>query len=89
MPEARGRGIAKALVKAVTEKAMDEANRLRRQLVLSVVVYSTNYAAISFYESCGFVADAEGPRISFNPVKNSSEEELCMRYLWHYHRSPE
>ncbi|KAI1763425.1 hypothetical protein GGR53DRAFT_366869 [Hypoxylon sp. FL1150] len=87
MPEARGRGIAKALVKVATVQAIAEANRLCKQLALSVIVYSSNHAAISFYESCGFVAAAEGPKISFNPVKDSSDEELCMRY--HDQRSPE
>ncbi|XXG99067.1 hypothetical protein Hte_005401 [Hypoxylon texense] len=80
MPEARGRGVAKAVAKAAIEQAIDEANQQGKQLALSVVVYSTNHAAISFYESCGFVAGAEGPKFSFNPLKNSSAAELCMYY---------
>lgn len=80
MPEARGRGVAKALVKAAIEQAINEANQQGKQLALSVVVYSTNHAAITFYESCGFVAGAEGPILSFNQLKNSSAAELCMYY---------
>ncbi|KAI1770905.1 hypothetical protein F4818DRAFT_225197 [Hypoxylon cercidicola] len=41
IPEARGRGAAKALVKAATEQAIDEPDQQGKQLVLSVVVYSS------------------------------------------------
>ncbi|KAI0154497.1 hypothetical protein GGR52DRAFT_464958 [Hypoxylon sp. FL1284] len=80
IPDARGRGIAKALVKAVIEQAVQETSQQGKELALSVVVYSSNHAAITFYESCGFVADAEGPRACFNPIKKSSASELCMRH---------
>ncbi|KAI0838976.1 hypothetical protein F5Y06DRAFT_296135 [Hypoxylon sp. FL0890] len=85
VPDARGKGIAKALIKTAVEEAINDAKQQDRKLNLSVIVYASNHAAISFYESCGFVADPAGPRTSFNPHKNRSEVELCM----HYRRSAE
>ncbi|KAI1079456.1 hypothetical protein F5B20DRAFT_165460 [Whalleya microplaca] len=79
-PEARGQGLGKALAKAATEHALRQANEKGRALRLSVVVYKSNRAAISFYESCGFVAGPEGGRAVFNPLKNFSAEEICMYY---------
>ena len=84
-PEARGKGIAKAVVKTTVEEAIKYAKRQMRQLDLNVVVYASNHAAIAFYKTCGFVADPKGPRKSFNAHKNCYEVELCM----HYRRSPE
>ncbi|KAI1137033.1 hypothetical protein F5Y05DRAFT_389948 [Hypoxylon sp. FL0543] len=79
-PGARGKGIAKALAKAVVEEATNYAKDQDRMLDLSVIVYASNHVAITFYESCGFVADPGGPRTSFNPHKGRSEVELCMQY---------
>ncbi|KAI1130467.1 hypothetical protein F5Y10DRAFT_119552 [Nemania abortiva] len=79
-PEARGQGLAKSLIKAATEEARSRARALGRPLVLSVVVYADNGAAISVYERCGFVRDAGGPKLVFNAVKNSSEEQLDMYF---------
>ncbi|KAI1304786.1 hypothetical protein F5Y03DRAFT_168149 [Xylaria venustula] len=81
-PVARGRGLAKSLIRAATEEAR---NRARRQggtpLVLSVVVYAANRAAISVYERCGFARSAgEEPKLVFNALKNSSERELNMYF---------
>lgn len=81
IPEARGQGIAKTLVKAAAEQAVNYAKGQDRQLALSVVVYASNSIATSFYEGCGFVASPEGPRASYNPLKNASTEEVCMYYL--------
>lgn len=88
-PEARGQGIAKAAVKTAMEYAIGYAKEKGRPLALSVVVYATNHAAISFYESCGFVADAGGPRASFNALKNSIDDELCMHYYTNTMTPPE
>ncbi|KAI3331793.1 hypothetical protein HD806DRAFT_169716 [Xylariaceae sp. AK1471] len=77
-PEARGRGLAKSLIKSATEEARKKARGQGRPLVLSVVVYATNTAAISVYERCGFVRDPEGPKLVFNAFKNSSFQELEM-----------
>ncbi|KAI1094801.1 hypothetical protein F5B19DRAFT_490019 [Rostrohypoxylon terebratum] len=87
MPEARGQGFAKELIKTASEQAISSAKAQHKQLSLSVVVYASNSAAISFYKSCGFVVDERGPRSSFNPHKNSSSEELVMHY-YHYHELP-
>ncbi|CAJ2513304.1 Uu.00g014230.m01.CDS01 [Anthostomella pinea] len=76
--EARGRGLAKRLVKVAMDDAVKQAQERGRALSLSFVVYATNTAAIAFYESCGFVASAEGPTDSFNPLKNSTSGELNM-----------
>ncbi|KAI1459395.1 hypothetical protein F4805DRAFT_455878 [Annulohypoxylon moriforme] len=79
-PEARGQGIAKALIKTASEQALNSAKRQDKQLSLSVVVYASNNAAIALYENCGYVVNEGGPRSSFNPHKNSSFEELVMHY---------
>ncbi|OTA52832.1 hypothetical protein K449DRAFT_390680 [Hypoxylon sp. EC38] len=84
-PEARGKGMAKAVVNTAVEEAVMYARQQNRKLNLSVVVYASNHAAIAFYQSCSFVTDAEGPRTFFNSHKNCYEVELCM----HYCRSPE
>ncbi|KAI1373623.1 hypothetical protein F4677DRAFT_212783 [Hypoxylon crocopeplum] len=79
-PEARGQGVAKAVVKAAAEQAAKYAKQRGKQLALSVVVYASNTAAIAFYETCSFVVSTKGPRESFNPHKNSRADELCMHY---------
>ncbi|KAI1180494.1 hypothetical protein F4777DRAFT_249724 [Nemania sp. FL0916] len=79
-PEARGRGLAKALIRTATDEARSRAQEQGRALVLSVVVYAANSAAISVYERCGFVKSAEEPKLVFNPLKNTSEKELEMYF---------
>ncbi|OTB01524.1 hypothetical protein M426DRAFT_215000 [Hypoxylon sp. CI-4A] len=84
-PDVRGRGFAKTLVKAATERAVSYTRQQGRKLSLSVVVYASNVGAIAFYKSCGFVVSPEEPRSSFNPYKNASADELIM----HYRGTPE
>lgn len=79
-PEARGQGLAKALIKAATEEARNRARGQGRPLILSVVVYATNSAAISVYERCGFMRGEEEPKLVFNAFKNSSEKQLNMYF---------
>jgi ribosomal protein S18 acetylase RimI-like enzyme len=79
-PEARGRGLAKSLIKAATEEAHKKAVEKGRPLALSVVVYATNDAAIAVYERCGFVKSAHGPNLKYNALKNSSASELEMHF---------
>ncbi|KAI1423079.1 hypothetical protein F5Y12DRAFT_560302 [Xylaria sp. FL1777] len=79
-PAARGRGLAKSLIKAATEEARRRARGQARPLVLSVVVYAANSAAISVYERCGFARGAEEPKLVFNALKNSSEKQLNMYF---------
>ncbi|KAI1115245.1 hypothetical protein F5Y14DRAFT_140546 [Nemania sp. NC0429] len=79
-PEARGQGLAKSLIRVATQDAHSRARAQGRPLLLSVVVYAANMAAISFYERCGFVKDVRGPKLVFNAHKNSSDEELDMYF---------
>ncbi|KAI0914148.1 hypothetical protein F4823DRAFT_439826 [Ustulina deusta] len=79
-PEARRRGLAKSLIKAATEEACNRARGQGRPLVLSVVVYAANSAAISVYERCGFARSADEPKLVFNALKNSSAKELNMYF---------
>ncbi|KAI0426802.1 hypothetical protein F5Y09DRAFT_50200 [Xylaria sp. FL1042] len=81
-PAARGRGLAKSLIKAATEEACNRARAEGgRPLALSVVVYADNSAAISVYERCGFARDPEEePKLVFNELKNLSEKQLNMYY---------
>ena len=82
LPTARGRGLAKALIRAATEEACDRAGRQGRPLALSVVVYPDNAAAISVYERCGFARNAEEePELAFNEIKNMKESRMNMYYL--------
>lgn len=79
-PEARNQGLAKSLIKAATHDAQRRARGQGRPLILSVVVYATNSAAISVYERCGFAKGTGGPKLVFNPHKISSDEELDMYF---------
>ncbi|KAI1807670.1 hypothetical protein F4811DRAFT_549743 [Daldinia bambusicola] len=84
LPEARRQGLAKTLAKTAIGEAVAYAEQHGKRLELSLIVYTSNSGAISFYESCGFVVSPEGPRESFNPDKNASADEICM----HYRKSP-
>ncbi|KAI0409071.1 acyl-CoA N-acyltransferase [Xylaria palmicola] len=79
-PEARGQGLAKALIARATDEARSRARARGRHLALAVVVYADNAAAISVYERCGFARSPEGPNPVFNTLKNSSEVQLEMHY---------
>ncbi|KAI0548561.1 hypothetical protein F4679DRAFT_312876 [Xylaria curta] len=80
IPQARGQGLAKSLIRAATEEAHKRAREHGRPLALSVVVYAANNAAISVYQRCGFASGAEEPKLVFNALKNASEKELNMYY---------
>ncbi|KAI1387073.1 uncharacterized protein F4822DRAFT_333636 [Hypoxylon trugodes] len=80
-PQARGQGLAKKVVRTATEWAVGHAKKQNGHLALSVIVYATNTGAIAFYESCGFVASPDGPKRSFNAVKNPFADEICMHYI--------
>ncbi|KAI0815610.1 hypothetical protein GGR55DRAFT_353406 [Xylaria sp. FL0064] len=81
-PAARGRGLAKSLIKAATEEACNRARAQGgRPLALSVVVFADNSAAISVYERCGFARNPEEePKLVFNELKNLSQKQLNMYY---------
>lgn len=57
LPEARGRGIGRALVEAVLEKARSTPGVLLVQLTVT----ESNTAAVQLYESCGFSAFGTEP----------------------------
>ncbi|KAI1826465.1 acyl-CoA N-acyltransferase [Xylaria intraflava] len=71
-PEVRRQGLATSLIEAATEEARSQARRTGRPLVLAVVVYVSNDAAISVYERCGFVRNTDGPGLG----SNNSELEM-------------
>lgn len=60
LPEARRRGIAAAVMEAAKEHAMEEAFSRDSGCMLSVVVYSDNSAAKSWYEKMGFETYKDG-----------------------------
>ncbi len=55
LPEARGQGIAKALVEEVLKYGTNEAMKLGRTYAASIVVDMDNPAARALYEKCGFL----------------------------------
>ncbi|KAI0125763.1 acyl-CoA N-acyltransferase [Xylariales sp. AK1849] len=75
--EARGQGLAQAVVKVALERALGETQRHGKECTIGVVVYVTNTAAISFYEKCGFAGS--GPRLG-DSDSDSSRPELLLHY---------
>ena len=59
LPEARGQGIAKALIDAAKEFGGIQAEEAGKDVVLSIAVDEDNVAAKSLYSSCGFVTITE------------------------------
>jgi len=55
LPEARGKGIAQALLAAGLKYGADEAAAVGKSFVGSIVVGSNNIPARKLYEKCGFV----------------------------------
>jgi GNAT superfamily N-acetyltransferase len=68
-PEARGQGIAQALIERVIKYGFDEAARIGKTFAASILVYEDNPAARGLYAKCGFVPfkeeplDGESPRV--------------------------
>ncbi|KUJ20547.1 uncharacterized protein LY89DRAFT_640184 [Mollisia scopiformis] len=56
LPEARGQGIAKALIERFFEHGKEEANKVGKNFVCSIVVDADNTPAKNLYEKCGFVS---------------------------------
>jgi len=61
LPQARGQGIAKALIKKGLEYASTQAARSGKPFVASLVVDNDNLAAKALYEKCGFSTIKEDP----------------------------
>lgn len=60
-PEARGQGIAKALIERFFEYGRDEASKAGKDFVCTVVVDADNTPAKTLYEKSGFVPLIEEP----------------------------
>ena len=75
LPEARGQGIAKALMQRAISYGCDEAAKAGKVFAGSIAVDEDNPAARSLYTKCGFVAIKEEP---FAP--ESSRKVLLLKY---------
>jgi len=64
LPEARGQGVAKALIKMGQEYGETRAAESKNEFVGSIVTESDNTAAVSLYEKCGFVIIKEQPYVA-------------------------
>lgn len=60
-PEARGQGLAQALIEKFFKDGSERAKREGKDLVCSIVVDADNPPAKKLYEKCGFVTIAEEP----------------------------
>ena len=67
LPEARGQGIAKALIQSAIKYGSDEAAKSGKVFACSIVVDVDNPAARSLYEKCGFVPIREEPMTPGSP----------------------
>ncbi len=54
-PEARGQGIAQALIEKVIKYGFDEAASVGKTFMASILVDADNAAARGLYAKCGFV----------------------------------
>ncbi|ETS87536.1 hypothetical protein PFICI_01364 [Pestalotiopsis fici W106-1] len=75
--EVRRQGLGQALSKVAAEYAHTDARRRGGRCRLALDVYTTNTAAIAFYQKCGFVVG--GPR----PVDEDTDDarpEVVMYY---------
>jgi GNAT superfamily N-acetyltransferase len=67
LPEARGQGVAKALVERATKYGSDEASKSGKVFAGSIAVHEDNPAARSLYAKCGFVPIKEEPLVPGSP----------------------
>lgn len=67
LPEARGQGIAQALIAKIVEYGSSEAAKCGKSFESTIVVDSDNPAARGLYEKCGFVAIKEEAYAADNP----------------------
>jgi hypothetical protein len=75
LPEARGLGIAKALIASAFNYGSKEAVKFGKSFAASIVVNKNNVPARQLYERSGFVAFAEEP---FSP--GDPRIEVIMKY---------
>ncbi|KAE8453763.1 hypothetical protein EG329_009274 [Mollisiaceae sp. DMI_Dod_QoI] len=75
LPEARGQGVAKALMERFFKYGAVEAAKVGKEFVSSIVVDADNPPARNLYEKCGFVALSEEP---FGP--GGSRIAVLMKY---------
>ena len=74
-PEARGLGIAKALMERAFNHGSNEAVKFGKSFTASIVVDAHNVPARRLYERSGFLAFAEEPLFP-----GSSRIEIIMKY---------
>ncbi|KAH7330311.1 acyl-CoA N-acyltransferase [Rhexocercosporidium sp. MPI-PUGE-AT-0058] len=67
LPEARGQGIAKALLQKSLEYGSEEARKTRMSFVASIVVDDDNPPAKALYSKCGFEAISQEPMFVGSP----------------------
>lgn len=67
LPEARGQGIAKALLDHVIKYGSDKAAKEEKAFAASMVVDKDNPPARALYAKCGFVPVAEEPIVPGSP----------------------
>ena len=75
LPEARGRGLAQAILKRSFSYGREEAAKSGKHFVASIVVDADNLPAKTLYENSGFVAVTEEPH---DP--SSTRKPLLMKY---------
>jgi GNAT superfamily N-acetyltransferase len=75
LPEARGQGVAKALLLHVLDYGIEEAAKVEKLFIASIVVDSDNPSAKALYQKCGFVPIREEP---FN--QGRSRMAILMKY---------
>jgi ribosomal protein S18 acetylase RimI-like enzyme len=80
LPEARGRGIAKALIHRVITEGSAEAAKVGLPFAASMVVEKDNPVARGLYEKCGFVAIGEEP-FTNDPVSGRPRIAVLMIYV--------
>jgi len=64
LPEARGQGIAKSLIRKAQEYGQARAAESEKDFIGSIVTESDNIAAMSLYEKCGFVIVKKQPYVA-------------------------
>lgn len=79
LPEARGQGVAKALLDRVIKDGTAEAAKVGLIFTASMVVEKDNPAARALYAKCGFVETGEEP---FEPCPVTGRPRIAMLMIY-------